>query len=73
MRLLKIMIISIVIGIVGGTADEFILGQTDEQSIEQKIETKDGYVSITVPLREKKGLQYEGIHLCKPAGSEDDM
>lgn len=78
MRLLKIITIPIAIGVVGGfqygavMADESFFEQT-EQSINQKIETQDGYVSITVPLKEKKGLQYEGINLCKPAGSEDDM
>ena len=78
MRLFKIMVIPIVVSIVSGLqygavqADELIFGQT-EQSINQKIETQDGHVTIIVPLQEKKGLQYEGISLCKPVGSEDDM
>jgi hypothetical protein len=78
MRLFKIIVIPIAVGVVGGfqygtaMADESFFGQ-NEQSINQKIETQDGHVSITVPLKEKKGLQYEGIHLCKLAGSEDDM
>jgi hypothetical protein len=41
--------------------------------IVQKVENNNGEVTVIVPLKEKKGLKYEGVSLCTPLEHKDEM